>query len=297
MHSKYTVTGGKIESAQCEINIVEHCNLSCRSCSHLSPVMRRHEMDPQLLERDLTLLGRHYHVGLVKLLGGEPLLHRGLLEVIGAVRRCGVADRIAIITNGVLLTRMPAEFWAAVDKVIVSLYPGNKQTAEDLDRWRQTATAAGVDLVIQPTDQFQESYSELGTEDQRLVRRIYRSCDLAHTWRCHTITDGHFWKCPQAYFLAKLLGPDQEHLRYEDAVRIDDEPTLAERLLAYLESPEPLDACQHCLGSAGKAFPHARVSRGDFRAAQRRPSEDLVDYRKLAPRPVRRVRTRLQRMR
>lgn len=294
MHSTYAVIDDKVRSPQCEINVVEHCNLSCRSCSHLSPVMPRFEIDPVSLERDLSLIGRHYHVGSVSLLGGEPLLHRGLMDVISAVRRSGVTDRVAIITNGVLLSRMPLEFWAAVDRVSVSLYPGSEQTPEDFDQWRRAATAADADLRIHPTPEFQESYSEIGTDDARLVRRIYRSCDLAHTWRCHTIADGYFWKCPQAYFLSKTVGATDEHRRYDDGVRIDDDPALRARLLTYLESPDPLAVCRNCLGSAGKNFAHTRVRRGDFRDAQRSPSEELVDYSKLGPRPVRRLRARLQ---
>src|SRR4051812_36441009 len=109
--------GGKILNGRVEVNIAEHCNLSCRSCSHLSPVMPRKYVDPSSLQHDLDALAAVYHAGSVRLLGGEPLLHPGLLSVIEVAAESGIADEVAVITNGVLLPRMPIEFWATVDEV------------------------------------------------------------------------------------------------------------------------------------------------------------------------------------
>ena len=104
----------KVHNNACEINVVEHCNLSCRSCSHVSPAFRRTVIDPDALERDLSLLAEHYKVGTVRLLGGEPLLHPDLGAVVDAVRRSGIGERICVVTNGLLLPRMPRALWEAV---------------------------------------------------------------------------------------------------------------------------------------------------------------------------------------
>src|SRR5690242_1559574 len=78
---------GKISHARCEVAIVDHCNLACRACSHLSPILPRHELTAEALERDLSRLWRHYESAWVALLGGEPLLHRDLVGVIEAAHR------------------------------------------------------------------------------------------------------------------------------------------------------------------------------------------------------------------
>jgi hypothetical protein len=41
----------RIHHPRCEVDIVEHCNLACRSCSHLSPVLPCYEVAPVDLHR------------------------------------------------------------------------------------------------------------------------------------------------------------------------------------------------------------------------------------------------------
>ena len=54
MKHTYSRIDGKIYSAKCEINVAEHCNLSCRGCSHLSPVVPKSFVDPAEVLADLT---------------------------------------------------------------------------------------------------------------------------------------------------------------------------------------------------------------------------------------------------
>lgn len=107
----YQVVDGKIRNAACEINVVEHCNLSCRGCSHLSPIAPKYFVDPQSLLRDLTMLARVYQVDFVRLLGGEPLLHPNLTAVMDTIEASGIASRICLVTNGLLLSRMDEHLW------------------------------------------------------------------------------------------------------------------------------------------------------------------------------------------
>jgi organic radical activating enzyme len=272
----YEVVDGKIRSGQCELEVVEHCNLACRSCSHLSPVLARSALEPEGVYRDLRVLARHYHVDRLALLGGEPLLHPDIVGLIEAGRRSGISDLVYVVTNGVLLWRMPEEFWQAVDRVDISIYPGKEMTSEQLAAVRARAAEHGTALNENRVPVFRESYSELGSDDERLVRRIYDTCRVAHVWRCHAVTNGWFFKCPQAYFLPKQLG--RENGAHPDGIPIQDSPAFGAALLAYLESPEPLGACQSCLGTVGKLFDHHQVRRADFREHQQRSAEELVDY-------------------
>jgi organic radical activating enzyme len=287
--SPYELRQGRIHSAKCEINVTEHCNLSCRACSHLSPVLARHAVDPDVVGRDLSLLARHYRAQWIRLVGGEPLLHPALLDVIEATRRSGVGSTVCVVTNGVLLPGMPAAFWNAVDRVDVSQYPGKELSADDLAACTQRADAAGVELRVSRIHEFRESYSEVGTGDDLLVQRIYESCVLAHVWRNHTVADGFFYKCPPSYFLPKVLPLPGVH----DGIRIEDGPEFGRRLLRFLESQTPLASCRNCLGSSGARFAHGQTARAQFRERQRRPTEELVDEQYLVKaRPARLWRTR-----
>jgi organic radical activating enzyme len=286
MPAAYPVVEGRIQAPRCEVNVVEHCNLACRSCSHLSPVLPKSIVDAALLYRDLALLARHYHAGTVRLLGGEPLLHPDLLSVIEAVRRSGVTDSVCVVTNGLLLPRMADEFWQAVDVVQVSLYPGRELEDDDRRACLQRAAAGGTMISFSTCDTFRQSYSEQGTDDSDLIRAIYDSCLVVHQWRCHTVAEGRFYKCPQAYFLPKLVDACAG-TQLQDSIAIDDRQTLGGDLLDFLQSGEPLAACRNCLGTAGQRFSHAQVRRVEFRGLQNQPSEDLLDPVLMVPVPTR----------
>ena len=271
---------GLIHNGNLEIMAAHGCNLVCRSCTHASPVLRPKDIaDPETTARDLTQLARAYRARRVKLLGGEPLLHPDLVALADAVRSSGITDNLTVVTNGVLLPRQGPDFWAAVDEVWVSIYPGFEPAEADVTRWDELAAEHSVTLTLHRYAEFRESHSEFGTTDRKLVQRIYDTCDIAHLWRCQTVINGVFYKCPEAYFLPVLRGEEPQ-----DGLVLTAEGDLRERLLAYLNSAEALYACRFCLGTVGKAFPHQQVRRKAWRDPQRKPTEELIDYPYLAER-------------
>jgi hypothetical protein len=216
----------------------------------------------------------------VRLIGGEPLLHPRLLDVIEAVRASGVAALVHVTTNGTRLARMSDDFWAAVDGVRVSVYPGFEPATEERRHCEDMAARHRVALEFRACDEFRAAYSEPGTDDTRLIEGIYRTCAVAHDWRCHTVADGRFFKCPMAYFIPRVLGPSSVD-PYEDGIPITGRPVFAAQLRAYLACTTPLASCGRCLGTAGRRFPHTQVRDG-WRALQSRPTEVLGDARLLA---------------
>jgi organic radical activating enzyme len=279
---RYRVKDGRVLNRSCVVNIVEHCNLRCRSCQHLSPVLPKYSVDPDTLQADLSALAASYHVKVLKLLGGEPLLHPSVVDVIAAARASQVADIIEVWTNGLLLPRVERRFWDVVDSVRISLYPGASLRQHQLEKCIDLARQHNVPLRYKQYKAFQEAYSEPGTDDASLVNKIYLTCNSAHRWRCHTVAHGWFYKCAQSYTIPKGMSLGLEASR-RDGIQIDTSPEFRDRLLAYLTSPEPLSACRNCLGSAGKYVEHQQVRRDDFRPAQCHPTEDLVHPRLVGP--------------
>jgi hypothetical protein len=276
----YPLVDGKISAARLELGVAEHCNLACRSCNHLSPVMPKRFLDAATLRRDLELLSRSYHVESVRLLGGEPLLHRGIVELIAVIRGSGIGDSIAVVSNGVLLPRMGADFWRSVDFVHVSLYPGNELSPEAQHECRERAQAHGTVIKFYSPHWFRESYAELGTRSSAVARAIYDSCLVVHKWRCHTLADGRLFKCPQSYYLPKVLDGCRGN-DVGDSLVVEDSEHFRDDLFAFLTESEPLQTCGHCLGTVGAVFPHRQVPRAAYRAAKERRAEDLIDLETL----------------
>lgn len=272
----YEVRQGRVVNPEgCEINAAFSCNLSCRACCHLSPVTSRVFADPLAVKRDLSILATAYECGFVKILGGEPLLHPDLLGLMTAIRESGITSRIAVCTNGVLLDRMNDAFWSRVDEVEISVYPGHEPSKKVLETAVDFSRTFNVRLYASITSHFRESYSELGTSDRDLVETIFRTCKPAHIWRCHTVHAGHFFRCPQSATIPMALASGDN--LFGDAMCLMPVEGLANRLLTYLTSTEPLLACRNCLGSAGRLFPHVQIRRRQWREPQTCRSEDLLD--------------------
>lgn len=273
----FSFNNRQIHSDIVEVAVVDHCNLSCRSCSHLAPVGNRRSVGAQTLAYDLEVLGRVYHAGRIRLLGGEPLLHPSLADVARAARESHIADSVVLVTNGVLLDRAPAELWRFVDRIEMSVYPGTEIDSAAIATFRRTVGLLGVEFVARRFGSFRESYSALGTDDLALVGKVYATCQIAHRWGCHNVRDGYFYKCPQAHAIPARAG--LHGLRSDkDGISLDDPTDLLRRLMSYLTDPMPLGACRYCLGSVGKRFSHENLARPEWRAQQARGSEHLLDW-------------------
>jgi cyclic pyranopterin phosphate synthase len=272
-----------VTSNYCEISVADHCNLSCRGCNRLSPVLSKEFIDPDVLRDDLRILSKNYHADQIRLLGGEPLLHPKILDIIAIARESGIANQINICTNGLLLWKMPDEFWKALDRVDVSVYPDREMTPGQLRICHEKSQRWGTLLVSDIKNRFRESYSEVGTNDSGLIKRIYDTCLIVHHWHCHNIDRGYFYKCPQAIFLPKMLH-DKFPSPNIDGLRIVDSPSFGADLRAYLDSPDPLASCKHCLGTVGKRFGHSQVKRSEWRQYQQTNLEEMVDMELLTAR-------------
>lgn len=271
---RYAVKDGKVQTESVEVNVVHHCNLACRACSHLSPVLPKQLADHRQVTNDFAVLGRYYHATQVRVIGGEPLLHPELTQILKTIRASSICDQVRVATNGILLDRMTEQFWNLVDEVCISIYPGKEPSVEQLASWRRQAELHNVTLITYSFDHFRMSYSELGTSNQSLTQRIYQTCLVAHHWRCHTVENSTLYRCPQSLFIPQVLQLDGPLL---DGLPLIDHPAFGDDLLRFLESSDPLRACRHCLGSVGALFPHEQIVRRHWRQPQLLPTEQLLD--------------------
>ena len=248
------VVDGRVRVEAVEVNVVRHCNISCRSCSHGSPSMRPWFADPGQVERDLAALTSWMAVEHVRILGGEPLLHPRLPDLLRAARRSGLGERRRLITNGLQLAEQPDEFWAEVEEIHVSVYPN---TAQHLERARpaiaRLAERTGTTVRFKHFDHFRVAFRR--EEDHpELTQDIYETCQIGNRWRCISVDSGALHRCPQA-----MLAPDAVA---EDRLAIADIDS-AEAVRAWLLRPDALHGCRGCAGSVGVRRPHRARVPGD----------------------------------
>ncbi|MDG4793688.1 radical SAM protein [Micromonospora sp. WMMD1082] len=237
-----------------EVNAVMQCNLACAGCSHASPVATAWSADPRTVLRDLTAVASVADVDEVRVVGGEPLLHPSFTEVLRAIKSSGIGGTVRVITNGTRLHRVGLEWVELVDEVYVSVYPGAVISAHAVRDLRVRAGEAGTRVAVNRFTNFRPVVPVRPlTPDQ--VAAVFETCQVAHSWSCHTIQEGYVYLCPMT-----VPGPSS---RQPQASRCAIEPleTLAERLDAFLNATTPLPECRSCLGTVGQPTPHRQANR------------------------------------
>ena len=278
----YTVRDGKIQNFTCEINLTLHCNLSCRACSHMSPVAPKYFLEPKELKKDLSILSKYYHVDHVRLLGGEPLLHPNIPEIADIVLTSGITEWVRVVTNGVLLSKMEDSFWESINEVHITLYPGKEMTREELELCLEKSQKYNVGFQINPVNHFRECFSVFPNDDRALLNRIYKTCLTVHFFRSHTFHKGYLYKCPEALFLPMFLDRSDLQPHELDGIKIEDRADFAEDLLAYLENDTPPQSCKYCTGFVGKPFAVEYMKRKEWWTTQNRTIKNMLSEKDLA---------------
>ena len=111
------------------------CDLNCIGCNAFAPIADDYILDIVSFESDCKRLanlayGTVTGVGVIPeihILGGEPLLHPKLKEIILIARNYFPAAKLKIVTNGILLLKCNEDFWECCQQnnvdIIISHYP------------------------------------------------------------------------------------------------------------------------------------------------------------------------------
>jgi MoaA/NifB/PqqE/SkfB family radical SAM enzyme len=111
------------------IHLADHCNLNCRGCDNFSPLSPEVLAQLSVVTADLARVSELSggKAGEVQLLGGEPLLHPQVSEFMALARRYFPLSPVRLVTNGILLSKQPDDFWEACRtndiEIVVTKYP------------------------------------------------------------------------------------------------------------------------------------------------------------------------------
>lgn len=252
-----------------EYNLTEHCNLRCRYCSQFAPYNPVYYSEIETFKRDVQALAEVYHAFRFRFVGGEPLLHRGLLEFINVVRDSRLADKIVVCTNGKILHTMSQKFYSAIDELDISWYPASGNE-EKLTTVLEKAANAGVQCFVKRITDFEVGWVGREIEDKTLTGKIFDSCRIAHVHHCHTFYNGYYYKCSKPLFAHNYfekLGVKVADLRVVDGVPLHQHSRM-KRLVDHLRDDTPLESCKYCLGTVGKRVPWQELKREELKSPQ-----------------------------
>jgi hypothetical protein len=229
-----------------ETDVIASCQLSCVSCNAFVPLQRAVAasflVTPEELAEDLQHFGQVAHVDRYALIGGEPTLHPRLLELLMVARDSDVADEVEVWSNGLRVMAMGAAFWAALDRLVVTAYPG-KLSDDEIEAIRARCERAGVTFEL--IDQRQRAkWHQLLEPAPTSDPETQRKFDACRNRRySHVLDRGHFYRCCTSPFIPRLL---QGRPDGSDGLPVAG---LTEAALAgFLAAPKAMESCRLCTG-------------------------------------------------
>ena len=181
-----------------EINLVDNCNLNCKGCAHFSNVCSKKYVDLEQFETDLRKVTDKFNLYNFRLLGGEPLLHPNLKNILEISRKYLPNSRLIIVTNGLLLDKLSEDILKSLHDnnviVTISLY---KSTYVKLESILEKLNKFGIKYLInddmfERNDVIQKFHTRLSEDKNVGDFSANKSCSGRF---CRFIRDGKISKC------------------------------------------------------------------------------------------------------
>ncbi len=234
-----------------EIDLVSHCNLNCKGCTHFSPIAEKWFINVDDFKKDVKRTSELLPDDYVKrfyILGGEPLLHKDINEMLIIAREAYKKLPIYIITNGFLLDKMDTEFWNICHRynivIEITKYPVKFDYTKIKKLMKEHKGKVKI-IYKGRTKFFKKKQYKLPLDETGSQDEIYGFSHCHMAGHCINLAHGHLYTCSYAacmdrfnnYFNKKI--PVTE----KDGVDIYKEHS-TEEVIRKLTQPIPL--CKYC---------------------------------------------------
>lgn len=177
-----------------EINLIDNCNLKCKSCTHFSSLYNDESVyDLDFFEADLKRLREIGKILRLRLLGGEPLLLKNLAEYIVMARKIHMEADIELVTNGILFSQLDD----ATLKII-----RDKEISVIISPYQPTVKMK--DKIVKILQSYKIRYVFEGNEVKEFSRTLTlnnehcseSSSEVCASSGCTFLRKGNLYKCP-----------------------------------------------------------------------------------------------------
>lgn len=235
-----------------EIHLVDHCNLGCASCTHFSPIAEQWYINSDKFKADLDQLqkifGQNY-VFDVRLMGGEPLLHPQINELLHIARTSLRTSKISLVTNGILIKKMNVSFWETMSENNILIYFSEYPIDMNYKELEEVAKSHGVDVV--GLDHNDKSY--FGKLPIDIIpgnqNSNFKCCP--HGNNEHSLRDGKIYTCMTAANIDVLNKKYNLHLPNENGIDIYSVKN-KKQIIRFTKKSVPL--CAYCRPSMNTRF-------------------------------------------
>lgn len=180
-----------------EYHICDHCNLNCKCCSHFSPVSERYSVSLEETEENFKKLSQNFpaHFRSIHLLGGEPLLHPQIIDILQIVRKYFPSKEIQVFTNGTLLSRQDDTFFDTIKKNNIQIGVTRYPCSVNYDEIKTLLDKKGADYFFtsfrRSIDKFEKRLLSENKGSNWLTNYL-----LCKQTTCHQLRDCRIYLCP-----------------------------------------------------------------------------------------------------
>ncbi len=227
-----------------EYHVADHCNLNCKGCGHMCPVVKEPSFgDYEQYVKDLKRLKELvWGVHRIRLMGGEPLLNNELPKFVRISREIFPDANISVVTNGLLIPKSAPELFKTMYEndcaFDITCY---KPTEKLVPKIRMICDLYGVKCRISPlVEEFWKRRKPTGEED---VEKSFQNC---MSNKCAFLKDGKIATCVVP-FMINLYNNEfglEMMVGNNDVVNLYDELLNGWELVEKLSSP--IEVCRYC---------------------------------------------------
>lgn len=233
-----------LKKSYIDIHITDHCNLNCKYCAHFSPVSDVFELKKNDLEETYKKLKPIYDIffNSIHLLGGEPTLHRHLIDILLLTRKYFPETEIQLITNGLKLLKMENDFWETCRQNAITLYISKYNITFNYNQVIDICRKYNVKYIIENT-RSEFIHHKLEKTGNQNPLTSYSHCKFGGS--CLQLRHNRIYPCPQSAYidiLNKKFNSNCKHSKF-DFIPLD-KLHYRIQMIAFILFPKPF--CKYC---------------------------------------------------
>ncbi len=179
-------------------------------------------------------------IGVIRILGGEPLLNPEINEYVKLSRKLYPQAIIWVVTNAILLPKMPDDFFETLRQnnafIWISFYSPLKSKMPEIQRLLEKKQ---VRFGISPLNEEFTIKQTIHRHDK--PREIFLQCFQAH---CHNLYEGKIAACFLPFTTKYFNAYYGKNLPEDGALDLYAEGLTTEKLKAHLLTP--FERCRYC---------------------------------------------------
>lgn len=231
-----------------EFHVADHCNLNCKYCTHYSPLVTEPVFtDYERFSADLRQLKKYIpDIGIIRILGGEPLLNPELGKFIAFTRELYPASIITVVTNGLLIRQMSDDLIELMKEkmafIHISFYPPLQEKIQEIKRFLYEKEIPYT--MTEVTEEFNKTQILTPREDADFFYDCFQAS-------CTCLQDGKLAPCYAPFTTKYFNSAFSKNLPTDEGIDLyDDTLTLTELKTELLL---PMRRCLYC--SSGRPCP------------------------------------------